>query len=121
MKNTLVISLIMACGAPANAAFTTGNDLHERLQKFQRLMATPSNTTEMVPHEDFFHAGLAGGFVTGIYDAGESARFCPSKPVTPNQLMDVVGQYLKNNPHLRQRDAHALVKEALGGAFPCKR
>jgi hypothetical protein len=67
------------------------------------------------------------GYIEGIVDANnlvtaslrKSPMLCIPKGVTLRQLVDVVLQYLRDNPSDRHYAAAGEVVLALGGGFPC--
>jgi len=68
--------------------------------------------------------GYCLGYVTGIADvlltgnAVNGFRACIPK-AEPNQLKDIVIQYLQQNPSRRHFGARGLVADAISEAFPC--
>ena len=100
----LLIALLMV-PAMARAEFLTGNDLYQRL--------TSNNIGEQM---------YALGFVVGAYDMGVHVFFCPRTEagITAGQVQDIVRNYLYANPGQRQRNADALVRDALKEVWPCQ-
>lgn len=88
--------------APANAAFYTGNELHEKCAE-----TTP---------------WFCMGFIAGVIDhsTGSLTRvICLPTGVTIGQVMDVVVNYLDDHPERRHRAAEEIVVDAGYQAFPC--
>jgi hypothetical protein len=61
------------------------------------------------------------GYVAGTADAFSKDRTaCVEKGVTVRQAVDIVMNYLRENPKYLQVSASLLAGTALGQAFPCK-
>jgi hypothetical protein len=107
MKRAFVaVALVLGSGAVlGQAQFYTGNKLHEWAQS-QRAS---------------FNGGMLYGYVMGVHDAlREERHFCiPPQSVQVSQMVDVVVNYLAENPASRHEDADVLVRIALGRAWPC--
>lgn len=66
-------------------------------------------------------------YIAGVHDAVSTMqsvqavpeRICAPYGATPEQLGDVVKEYLERNPERRHQSAAANVVLALRGAFPC--
>ena len=93
----------------ALASFENGNDLYTKLGDFK---ATP--TVSIV-------AASAGvGYVVGIHDALDGILFCsPNVNLNKMQVVDIVYNYLRDNPQVRQKEGNIVVSAALKQAFPC--
>jgi hypothetical protein len=82
--------------------------------------------TTTVPTEQFLLVGTCIGYVTAITDAlfaGNSVNgFKACIPINAdiNQIVDVVKNYIRDNPEKRHLVAVGLVAAALGRAFPCR-
>ena len=97
-----------------SSAFISGQQLQELVNANSRIVAgTPAD-------KDIDKAYLLTGYVTGIYDAYEGDKFCPSEGVSKGQITDIVGKFTTNHPEIRHLDAMPLVLVALEQAFPCK-
>jgi len=66
-------------------------------------------------------AGIAYGYVIGVSDALDGAIICLPSNVNQGQITDIVYNYLKDNPQIRQKDGSYLVALALKQFFPCKK
>jgi|RhiMetdeSRZDD1v2_1073273.scaffolds.fasta_scaffold115733_8 Ssp1 endopeptidase immunity protein Rap1a len=59
-------------------------------------------------------------YIAGVADAlAYDGKFCPSVGVSPDQVVDVVTQYLTTFPERRHYAAASLVADALAAKFPC--
>lgn len=59
-------------------------------------------------------------YILGVHDASKSRlMFCTPRESTGRQLADVVEMYLRDNPGVRDRQAHQLVRDALVVTWPC--
>jgi len=92
------------------ASFYTGNEIYARLMDWKS--ESPSNMTT---------ASVGAGYVIGVYDALNGLSFCSPGGVNQGQIRDIVFNYLRDNPQIRQKDAYILVVQALNKAFPCKK
>ena len=62
----------------------------------------------------------ATAYVAGVYDSLKTGRYICIRPsITTGQMRDVAIKYVKENPKLRDGQAHMLVRDALINAFPC--
>lgn len=105
LRLTFIFSVLFS--SPAWAEFKNGNDLHRDCA-----------------HKDDYIEGVCLGYVIAIADVlasnplyGFSA--CIPSNATAGQLMDVVRQWLNNNPQERHYTANSIVALALSDAFPC--
>ncbi len=59
-------------------------------------------------------------YILGVHDASKARlTFCTPRESTGRQLADVVEKYLRDNPGVRDRQAHQLVRDALVVTWPC--
>ena len=118
----LLLAFVITSQGPVHAAgsesasFFNGKDLHARLIDWKRN-----------PSKDVISASVGYGFVVGVADAIHGYReprtgFCYQRPekVTTNELVDVVHDYLEQNPKNRHLSAWSLTAAALAKAYPCK-
>ena len=92
------------------ATFYTGNEIYARLSEWKSESA--SNVVAQ---------SVGAGYVIGVYDALDGLSFCSPGGVNQGQIRDIVFNYLRDNPQIRQKDAYILVIQALNKAFPCKK
>ena len=88
----------------AHAQFFSGNDLHERLNS-----------------ENVVNRSIGLGFVAGIVDAHIDVSICAPESVQLRQAVDIVKQWLTNNPDKRHLSAALLTYHALRQVWPCKK
>lgn len=96
-----IIAAAAVVSLSANAAFVTGNKLHEWLK------GTPQEKL----------TGIM--YVTGVHDALDGKDFCTPGSVTNGQIADMTLGFLEANPSLRHFTAHHFVVAALKDTFPC--
>lgn len=88
------------------AAYMTGNDLYKYCK---------AETSGL--------KSLCAGFVSGVSDAftmmSDGKGICVPKRVTVNQLIDIVVNYLEDNPGKRHHEASTAIFVALATEFPC--
>jgi hypothetical protein len=59
-------------------------------------------------------------YIAGVADAlAYDGKFCPSVGVSPDQVVDIVTQYLMTFPERQHYAAASLVADALSEKFPC--
>jgi Rap1a immunity proteins len=82
--------------------------------------------TTKVPTEQWSLVGTCIGYVTAVTDAmfaGNSVngfKACIPVNVDMNQIVDVVKNFIRDNPEKRHLVAVGLVAAALARAFPCR-
>lgn len=95
---------------PAYAGFLSGSMLYGRLAKDQQ-------------GEKNYPAGVAAGYVVGVFDATEGVLFCAPKDkggVSVLQVKQVVFNYMKAHPKQWNYSARNSVVAALRATWPCK-
>lgn len=100
MKKILV-GLMLVCGV-AQAEYTNGNALLDRMSS-----------------SDAVDKMYALGYIVGVADTHENVNLCVQNTVTKGQLYDVVHQFLRSKPQLRDLPADVLVLLALGEHWRC--
>ena len=96
--------MMMGLSVQAHAAFYDGNRLNEACQSEQN-------------HGD----GICHGYVTAIVDVlGGLGVVCAQSNVTAQQAMDVVKQWLEQNPARRHETAAVIVTQIISETWPCK-
>ncbi len=65
--------------------------------------------------------GAFAGFVLGVHDAFNEIMFCTSREVSASQIEHAVSGFLNTHPELLYKSGADLVREALAGAFPCRK
>lgn len=100
MKKVLV-GLMLVCGV-AQAEYTNGNALLDRMSS-----------------SDAVDKMYALGYIVGVADTHENVNLCVQNTVTKGQLYDVVHQFLRSKPQLRDLPADVLVLLALGEHWRC--
>ena len=68
--------------------------------------------------------GMCAGYVTALADLlmSESVaayKACAFSAVRPQEIMDIVKNFIGKNPDMNDRPAHITAAAALAGAFPC--
>jgi hypothetical protein len=95
----------------ANAAtFETGNAIYSGLEDWKRDSSINS-----------IRASTSFGYVIGVHDALQDALICSPPNITKGQIVDVVFNYLKENPQTRHLSAEVLINQALIRFYPCKK
>jgi hypothetical protein len=97
----------ITASAPTHANFLDGNDLYERCQT---------------------RRSSALDYILGVHDAQQAVAglgrqqklICPWGRVNSGNVINVVCNYLRDNPAQRGRSGASIVLEALGEAFPCR-
>lgn len=106
-----MIGLLMMLAGPT-IAFVSGNEL-----------------TAQCVSADRQQQSHCSGYITGAMDGISISEtistpgthsFCVPAIANPTQIVDVVKNYIRNNPAQRSRTASAIVYLALREAFPCK-
>ncbi|HBW1205380.1 Rap1a/Tai family immunity protein [Klebsiella pneumoniae] len=114
MKKWL-LALVLVVSLPAKAGFITGNELYELYKASIRAeQASPSE-------KDLIDANEYLGYVTGVWDALEGFAVCTDDKITRGQIGDMVGEYLKNNPGIRDKQASSIIMIYLNAKYPCKK
>jgi hypothetical protein len=101
MKKLIVLCVALHATV-AQAAFMTGNELLRHMN---------DNT--------YFGQGHALGYVMGVSDVFTGESHCLPPGVNAGQVMDVVKNFLTNNPEVRHRPADVIVYAVLKNSFPC--
>ena len=114
MKRIAVILLVAMWPVIGWAdGFVSGNDLHQGAEAYHRadaLGATPV---------DGFRAGVFGGYVTGVFDAGNGTRFCAPNTVMKQQVLAVAEKFIDAHPELWQYDGSSILTAAFKSTFSC--
>lgn len=97
------VATLLALAAAAHAEFITGNNLLNSLKK-----------------EGSQDRAIAVGYVVGVTDTIMGSVTCPPPGVTPPQIVDLVQQWLEQNPRLRHNSGDRVVAAVLGQAWPCE-
>lgn len=114
MKKWL-LALVLVVSLPAKAGFITGNELYELYKASIRAeQASPSE-------KDLIDANEYLGYVTGVWDALEGFAVCTGDKITRGQIGDMVGEYLKSNPGIRDKQASSIIMIYLNAKCPCKK
>ena len=99
----------------------TGNEMLRDINITQK-----ANAGQLITKKELAQGSTMMGYVDGLLDAHDIYFiktdynfFCRPNSSTVNQLIDVVGKYLKENPKIRHVNAGILVLEALQEAYPC--
>jgi hypothetical protein len=121
MRLILAVILSAAVTLPpqkvrAQVATINGNEIY----------ADCSGSNTRPPTEQWLLAGTCLGYVTAISDAlasGNSVngfKACVPNNADMNQVMNIVKNFIRDQPERRHLVAAGLVAEALGHAFPCR-
>ena len=103
----LILAAILAIPAAAQADFWTGNNLQERRPSYD---ANYSN----------FDSGAYSGYIVGAADMVSGVLWCPPRPVTVGQTVQIVKAYMDAHPAEWAQPATVPILAALRGAFPCR-
>jgi hypothetical protein len=117
MKRFLFAVLIVFVVSPAWAIGTRsvgGNELHEWCRN-------PAATSQSVCHSFIIGTiDALGGIGTRATFDGNAFCIPDTGAVTKGQIVDIVKNWLNNNPQDRHYAAVSSVSEALSKAFPCR-
>ena len=114
MKKWL-LALVFVAAIPAHAGFMTGNELYELYKASIRAEQTSAS------NKDFRDANEYLGYVTGVWDTLEGFAVCTSDSITRGQISDMVGEYLRKNPGIRDKQASSIIMIYLNSKYPCKK
>lgn len=92
-------------------AYQVGRDYAEHFwtgNGFLEVMRDESNPMRLIPL----------GYIVGIDDALNNIHWEHSDKVTPRQLVDIVKNYLEENPGVRHEPIYILVLNAFSEEFP---
>lgn len=98
----LIVALATTLALSAHAEFVTGNHLLQTLKKDSAL-----------------NRAVAMGYIVGIADAAEGTVSCLPPSVTIPQVINLVEQWMENNPQLLHNTGDRIVVAVLGQAWPC--
>ncbi len=116
------LSMLFMLGTLAfnvNAAINNGNDLYNVLHEEE----VNSHNLGITQWDDVFEIN---GYIHGETDALANKsipiefRLCFPNHTTQGQIIDIVHQYLENNPSIRNEDASYLTYNALKQFYSCK-
>ncbi|HHT0191730.1 Rap1a/Tai family immunity protein [Raoultella planticola] len=114
MKKWL-LALVFVVTIPAHAGFMTGNELYELYKASIR--AGQASASD----KDFRDANEYLGYVTGVWDTLEGFAVCTGDNITRGQIGDMVGEYLRSNPSIRDKQASSIIMIYLNSKYPCKK
>ncbi len=114
MKKWL-LAFVFAVALPAKAGFLTGNDLYELYKASIRAGQASASDKDFQDTSEYL------GYVTGVWDALEGFVVCTGDNITRGQIGDMVGEYLKNNPGIRDKQASSIIMIYLNSKYPCKK
>lgn len=80
---------------------------------------TGNNLYSDCTHESAVRRTMCMGYVTGVLDAVTGVAVCHPPSVTVGQATDMVVQFMRQRPDLRNQAADAIVMAAMAAAFPC--
>lgn len=97
-----------------------GNELYAWCSTAQRTVNVQVDGVRFTGSpEDQHAAALCWGYVEGIVDMSPvGEEFNPGEGVRSSQYVDVITNYLKSHPNIRNQSAAELVQNALREAFP---
>jgi hypothetical protein len=98
-----------------------GNQLYSDCQAWHRNMVLSGHRITFATNnpQGLYGAGACWGYVLGVVDSIPTGEgFEPASTVRASQYIDVVTDYLRDHPELRDRPAYLLAREALSKAFP---
>ena len=103
MIKAVIPALLVATMAvgPASASYYNGNDMYAACRRDSQIFLM--------------------GYTMGVVDALANYEACIPEEATVGQLVDVVCQYIKNNPSRRHVEGESLVFFSIRDAFPCKK
>ena len=109
------MAFVFAVALPAKAGFLTGNDLYELYKASIRAGQASASDKDFQDTSEYL------GYVTGVWDALEGFVVCTGDNITRGQIGDMVGEYLKNNPGIRDKQASSIIMIYLNSKYPCKK
>ncbi len=65
--------------------------------------------------------GMLYGYVSGVYDTGSGAVFCPPQNVQLRQIVDMVTSHVSANPATRHYSGDIIIGYVLKAAWPCNK
>lgn len=99
-------------------SYMDGNELYAECQEAEKNIEMKDGKIYFQGH-DGFSAGNCWGYVTGVVDSIPiTESFAPDQSVKLSQYVDVVRNYLRDNPAERNKPAYVLARKALENAFP---
>lgn len=105
MKRTITtVAAALLLATAAHAEFYTGNELLTRMNNKENSIVDNM---------------LSLGYVAGVHDTNNGARFCTPVTVQSGQVRDVVHKWLLANPEWRDYSGDMVVTFALSSAWPC--
>ncbi|HFT2748685.1 Rap1a/Tai family immunity protein [Klebsiella quasipneumoniae] len=114
MKKWL-LALVFVVALPAKAGFITGNELYELYKASIRAEQASPSEKDLVDASEYL------GYVTGVWDTLEGFAVCTGDKITRGQIGDMVGEYLKSNPGIRDKQASSIILIYLNAKYPCKK
>ncbi len=110
MKKVTLFIFLFVTYKVCIASFESGNTIYAGLEDWKRdSSANP------------IKAGISFGYVIGVHDALNDAVICTPSNATKGQLVDIVFNYLRDNPQIRHKPADELIIQALIKFYPCKK
>lgn len=104
MKKLALIFVATLLSASAQAEFYNGNYLLEKLNNKENSVVDNM---------------LSLGYINGVHDTNNGARFCTPTTVTSGQVRDVVHKWVLANPEWRDYSGDMVVTFALTAVWPC--
>lgn len=111
MKKTLLIGLLLV-SAGVRADFLDGKELKKSLDSYTAVSQKSPGSR--------LGAGMAIGYVSGVWDAGYYLTFCPGRGVKQSQAIEVARKFLDAHPQRLEEPAKTLLLEAFVEAYACK-
>lgn len=101
---TTVVTALTLLATSAQAEFYNGNELLTRMNNKENSIVDNM---------------LSLGYVAGVHDTNNGARFCTPTTATSGQVRDVVHKWVLANPEWRDYSGDMVVTFALSSAWPC--
>lgn len=92
-----------------------GDEFAQLLDAWNRV-----NTSKTATREDELSASAFTGYVRGVEDSMNGARFCITAKVSSAQQVGLITKYVKAHPEELHNGATTLIVQALQPAFPCE-
>ena len=105
------LSILFIFFNSAHAAnFETGNTIYSGLEDWKRDSSA-----------NVIRASTSYGYVIGVHDALQEILLCSPPNITKGQIVDVVINYLRENPQTRHLPADVLINQALVRFYACNK
>jgi hypothetical protein len=114
MMRALLIVIGLVAASTAHAM--KGDEFARLLDAWHRVNDNKSTT-----REDELGASMFTGYVRGVEDSMNGARFCITSSDPASLRIALITKYVKTHPEELHNGATTLIVQALQPAFPCTR